>query len=104
MKHIEKIVWMIGSYHTFNLPHVFFKEDYSDEQWKALEQYLNHTINIFSWGDYINPNIVDGSRWRLEIFLTNGEVFVSSGSNAYPDNFDAFKKYIETFKTSTKVS
>lgn len=46
-------------------------------------------LHIEGWkSKYIDPDILDGTQWELEIYFYDGYKPVKiAGSNAYPDNF-----------------
>ena len=54
-------------------------------------EFLNRLreLHIESWkSKYIDPDILDGTQWELEINFSDGYKPVNiAGSNAYPDNF-----------------
>lgn len=48
------------------------------------------SVNLLGWKyKYVEPNVCDGTGWRVEIYR-EGRDLVKSGSNAYPDEWDAF--------------
>ena len=54
-------------------------------------EFLNRLreLHIEGWkSKYIDPDILDGTQWELEIYFSDGYKPVTiAGSNAYPDNF-----------------
>lgn len=54
-------------------------------------EFLNRLreLHIEGWkSKYIDPDILDGTQWELEIYFYDGHKPVTiAGSNAYPDNF-----------------
>jgi len=64
----------------------------TDKQWQTFFEDLER-IKAWKWKrDYTNPNEHDGTSWRAFISYETREPrdLVSSGSNAYPKDFDAF--------------
>ena len=59
-------------------------------------EFLNHLceLHIEGWKlKYIDPDILDGTQWDLEICFSDGHKPVKiAGSNAYPDNFADVEK------------
>ena len=59
-------------------------------------EFLNHLyeLHIEGWkSKYIDPDILDGTQWELEIYFSDGYKPVNiAGSNAYPDYFADLEK------------
>ncbi len=46
-------------------------------------------INTQYWtAEYPNPCVCDGEQWSLTVRYSDGYTLKSSGSNAYPENWD----------------
>ena len=54
-------------------------------------------LHIGEWKrTYIDPLVMDGTQWELDIYYNNGRKAVKiSGSNAYPYNFEDLKEFLE---------
>ena len=54
-------------------------------------------LHIGEWKrTYIDPLVLDGTQWELDIYYNNGRKAVKiSGSNAYPYNFEDLKEFLE---------
>ena len=54
-------------------------------------------LHIGEWKrTYIDPLVMDGTQWELDIYYNNGRRPVKiSGSNAYPYNFEDLKEFLE---------
>ena len=54
-------------------------------------------LHIGEWKrTYIDPLVMDGTQWELDIYYNNGRRPTKiSGSNAYPYNFDDLKEFLE---------
>lgn len=54
-------------------------------------------LHIGEWKrTYIDPLVMDGTQWELDIYYNNGRRVVKiSGSNAYPYNFEDLKEFLE---------
>jgi hypothetical protein len=64
----------------------------SDEQWQAFFDELDQ-MNAWKWKRYyINPKEHDGTAWSVVVSypLQGSRDVLSSGSNAYPPNFQQF--------------
>lgn len=73
------------------VPFILIPEDdaWSDTIDKLVELQVN------KWrSSYCNPEITDGRGWNLTVRATELKI-KSSGSNAYPSNFDAVREIIE---------
>jgi len=59
----------------------------TQEEWDIFLKALN-THNVWNWEEYyMNPDILDGTQWSLEIKAGSLKV-KSGGSNEYPPEFD----------------
>ena len=59
----------------------------TQEDWDIFLRALN-THNVWNWEEYyMNPDILDGTQWSLEIKADSLKV-KSGGSNEYPPEFD----------------
>ena len=54
-------------------------------------------LHIGEWKrTYIDPLVMDGTQWELDIYYNNGRKAVKiSGSNAYPYNYEDLKEFLE---------
>lgn len=51
-------------------------------------------IGVFDWErTYADPDVADGTQWSV-VIVAGGRRASSSGSNAYPPGFDAFKRAV----------
>lgn len=67
--------------------------DTSNDQWISFRNTLEE-INIWSWDEsYLNPDIVDGTSWNVQIKY-NDKSIESGGSNATPPEFHIFLKAV----------
>lgn len=60
------------------------------------EKFINeiYDFKYFEFNErYINRRFHDGNQWSLEI-MTEDDKFVSSGSNAYPENYYLIRDFI----------
>ena len=64
----------------------------TSEQWETLLDELFSKLQIQKWDDtYIAHDVYGGTQWEVVIRLSNGLWYKNTGSNAYPENWDAFK-------------
>jgi hypothetical protein len=64
----------------------------TDKQWEAFFDDLDR-LDVWSWkGRYDNPGVADGTSWSAVIVYQTQKrrALVSSGSNAYPENFKGY--------------
>ena len=63
-------------------------------RWKAFRRKLDK-MDVWSWRKHYESElmILDGTQWDLELRYPD-RVIRSSGSNAYPDNFNAFLRAV----------
>jgi len=60
----------------------------SNQEWRRFWKFAQDSCD--EWDEeYEEPGVVDGTSWTVEI-VTDEIDLRSSGSNAYPDNFDEF--------------
>ena len=63
-----------------------------------IEEFRKEARNLSftSWKEsYENDKILDGGAWEITIVLSNGDIVLTTGFNAFPKNWDAMK---EAFK------
>ena len=74
-----------------NLPIVL---DYPCDKEKFLDGIRE--LHMGEWRtSYMNPDVLDGTQWELTIEFSDGhKPFKTSGSNAYPYNFDALQELL----------
>ena len=59
---------------------------------------LSLTIYLHEWKkEYVDPNVLDGTQWGLDINLTNKRVRHYYGSNDYPPYWTELKKIFREF-------
>lgn len=60
-------------------------------------EFIEGDLHIGEWKkDYMDPNVLDGTQWDLEIQYINDRKPVRiSGSNAYPYNFNNLLEFLE---------
>lgn len=44
---------------------------------------------------YVDPSVLDGTQWSLELQFSDGSRWKSGGSNDYPENYDAFMEFMK---------
>lgn len=71
------------------------KEQLSQEEWKSFVHSLFRCY-ISDWKKrYVDPHIVDGTQWELEVHFLNRKPLKIYGSNKYPVHWS---KFIRTMK------
>ena len=72
------------------------KEQLSPEEWKAFIHRIFHCY-ITDWKKrYVDPHIVDGTQWELEIHFMKRKPLKIYGSNKYPVHWDKFIRTVNT--------
>jgi hypothetical protein len=62
----------------------------TDAEWGTFAARLD-ALGVHRWNQaYVDPDVLDGQQWTLAIDWPHGRSVRSSGSNAYPETFDAF--------------
>lgn len=74
-----------------------------DAKWKRIMNTLFYRLCIHEWKkSYVDPNVLDGTQWELELKLTKGRHYTISGSNAFPPLYKSlvrlFKPYMKKIK------
>ena len=70
----------------------------TETEWKELLDKLYCKMYLHEWKkDYIDPNILDGEQWELELKLTNRRVRNYSGSNAFPPYWRELKRIFRPY-------
>jgi hypothetical protein len=61
----------------------------TDAEWGAFAARLD-ALHVHRWTqDYVDPDVLDGEQWTLAIDWPDGRSVRSTGSNAYPEAFEA---------------
>lgn len=66
----------------------------TETRWKAFRRKLDK-MDVWSWRKHYKSElmIMDGTQWDLQLSYPD-RVIRSSGSNEYPENFDAFLRAV----------
>lgn len=64
----------------------------SENKWKTFWQFIESIVLQWSL-EYMNSDVCDGTQWELSINRDKIQM-TYSGSNAFPENFDAFLKTV----------
>jgi hypothetical protein len=57
----------------------------SEEKWNDFRRSLVERANVLSWREsYVEPHILDGFQWSLEVNFSDGTNLEIDGSNDYP--------------------
>ena len=74
------------------------------EKVKLMEDQINffwnklNELQVWNWKkDYFDPDVMDGTEWRLKIIRPKKSQLKVEGQNAYPDNFDDFLKLLNSY-------
>ena len=69
----------------------------SNIEWdEFLEEIVN--INILTWKkNYNDPNIMDGTQWKVNINFQNGKKIEIHGNNDYPKEWDDFYEIVNKY-------
>jgi len=59
--------------------------DLTKSQWDEFRKSLVERANVLSWKEsYVDPHILDGFQWDLDINFSDGTTLEMGGSNDYP--------------------
>ncbi|MBQ7992548.1 MAG: hypothetical protein IJ252_05905 [Solobacterium sp.] len=62
------------------------------EKWEEILDTLYCRLYVHEWNkSYVDPHILDGTQWSLDIQLTRDRAIHIGGSNAYPPYYDELK-------------
>ena len=76
------------------------RRELTEKEWAKLLDRLFCKLYVHEWKkQYVDPDILDGEQWELEIRLTGRRVRNYYGSNDYPPYWNELKR---TFKPFTK--
>lgn len=68
----------------------------STSEWSALIDELFVKIRVHEWKDsYFASGIFDGTQWGIRISMGSGMVMRFQGSNAFPENWEEFRRVID---------
>ena len=63
------------------------------EVWYEMLDKLYRDVRIHEWKKrYVNPDILDGTQWSINIELSDGQTISYYGSNEYPPRWEEFGK------------
>ncbi len=61
------------------------KKQITPAKWRTIVNTLYGRLFLHEWKkEFVNPNVLDGTQWHLDINLTNGKTHHYYGSNDYP--------------------
>ena len=71
-----------------------------DAKWKRIMNTLFYRLCIHEWKkSYVDPYVLDGTQWELELILTEGRHYTIYGSNEFPP---LYKSLVRVFKPYMK--
>jgi len=74
------------------------KEQLTLEEWQTFTHKIFHCY-ISDWKKrYLDPHVVDGTQWKLEVNFMNRKPIKIYGSNKYPVQWDKFIKAVNTLE------
>ncbi len=70
----------------------------TSDRWARLVNRLYNELYVHEWKkSYVDPCVMDGEQWSLEIMLTNRRIRTCHGSNAYPPYWQELKALFHPF-------
>lgn len=70
------------------------KEELSSDEWQAFIHKVFHCYIADRKKRYVDPHVVDGTQWELEVNFINSKPLKIYGSNKYPVHWDKFIKAV----------
>ena len=67
---------------------------FSDAEWRKVDELLA-SCELAAWQETYEQPALDGTSWHLELRGTDGRVRRSEGLNAYPAEWQAFRKFCD---------
>lgn len=82
----------------FREPEAYFQRMMTEQEWNKLMDRLFTKLFLHEWKkNYVDPDILDGEQWELELKLTGGRVRNYGGSNAFPPYWAELKTTFRPF-------
>lgn len=82
----------------FREPEAFLQRELSEAEWKSLLNRLYGKLYLHEWKkNFVDPCVLDGEQWELELKLTGSRVRNYGGSNAFPPYWAELKTTFRPF-------
>lgn len=83
---------------TFGYEELPEPKQITSAKWQRIVNQLYGQLYLHEWKkEYVDPNVLDGTQWSLDINLTNKRVRHYYGSNDYPPYWTELKKIFREF-------
>lgn len=82
----------------FKEPEAYLQRMLTEQEWNKLMDRLFSKLYLHEWKkNFVDPDILDGEQWELELKLTGGRVRNYGGSNAFPPYWAELKTTFRPF-------
>ena len=82
----------------FREPEAYLQRLMTEQEWNKLIDRLFSKLYLHEWKkNYVDPNVLDGEQWELELKLSGGRVRNYGGSNAFPPYWAELKTTFRPF-------
>ena len=82
----------------FREPEAYLQRLMTEQEWNKLMDRLFSKLYLHEWKkNYVDPNVLDGEQWELELKLSGGRVRNYGGSNAFPPYWAELKTTFRPF-------
>ena len=82
----------------FRDPEAYLQRMMTEQEWNKLMDRLFSKLFLHEWKkNFVDPDILDGEQWELELKLTGGRVRNYGGSNAFPPYWAELKTTFRPF-------
>ena len=82
----------------FREPEAYLQRLMTEQEWNKLIDRLFSKLFLHEWKkNFVDPDILDGEQWELELKLTGGRVRNYGGSNAFPPYWAELKTTFRPF-------
>lgn len=82
----------------FREPEAYLQRLMTEQEWNKLIDRLFSKLYLHEWKkNYVDPNVLDGEQWELELKLSGGRVRNYGGSNAFPPYWAELKTMFRPF-------
>ena len=79
-------------------PEAYLQRVMTEQEWNKLMDRLFSKLYLHEWKkNYVDPNVLDGEQWELDLKLTGGRVRNYGGSNAFPPYWAELKTTFRPF-------
>ncbi len=79
-------------------------KELSSDEWLTFSNAIMVKYHVCDWNeDYVDLDVMDGTQWEIKIVFIDGREKEINGSNDYPENWEEYLKFINSFVSFSEV-